>query len=189
MGFFKSIVNVVAAPFTVPAKIASNVIDTVSNVTGLDGLPLVGNVLSGASSALSLGDSIRTGKDGDTIKSQAKDAVILGGTIISGGALAPVVVAGATYGGDVLGSIVGKAPPGLLETIGTGLGIPPGVLSSFLPSSSSKVGYSGGDSGGGYVPQEQAVQYGVGSPKMNLFPVIAIGGGLVILTLALRKRK
>lgn len=190
MGFFKSIASVVAAPFTVPAKIASNVIDQVAKTTGLDDIPVLGNVLSGASSALSLGDSVRTGKSSDQIKSEAKDAVILGATIISGGSLAPVLVASATYGGDVLSGVVGKTPPGLLETVGAGLGIPPGVLSSFLPSQNSRIPYSGGDSGGGgYVPATQAVEYGVESAKPNIFPVVAVAGGLLVLTLALKKRR
>ncbi len=189
MRLLKKIASVAAAPFTVPAKVASNVISSVSNVTGLNDLPLVGDVLGGASSALSLGDSIRTGKDSATIQSQAKDAVILGGTIVSGGALPAVVVAGATYGGDILSGVVGKTPPGLLETIGEGLGIPPGVLSSFLPSKNTKIPYSGGDESGGYVPDTQAVQYGVATDKPNIFPVVAIAGGLVILTLALKKRR
>jgi hypothetical protein len=190
MGFLKSVLKVAAAPLTIPAKVASNVVGSVSNATGLGSVPILGDVLHGASSVLSLADDARTGKDtSEGLKEAGKAALVAGAAIATGGIAVPALIGASEYGG---GSLLGGAKnnPGLAAALESGLGIPAGTLESFLPSSSkAPTQFSGGDSGGGgYVPTTQSVDYGVPQSGGGLFPILMIGGLGLAAVLVLKKK-
>lgn len=194
MGFsLKKIVGVVAAPVTAPVKVLSNVIDNVADKTGLGNVPILGNVLSGASSALSVGyDATLGNKSSAEVNTGLKNAAILGSAVVTGGATLPVVAAAATYGGEAISGILPSnlsQNPGILDTLGGALGLDPGMLSAFLPKSSSGGSYrlpSGSDP----VPTQDTVVYGVpGAQSPSIAPFLIIGGGLLVLVLLAKRRK
>jgi len=192
MGFLKSVVRVVSAPVTVPLKVVSNGVSSISNAAGLNSVPILGNVINSASSILATPDDLARGKD---ISSNIQETIKAGattGSVILLGPTGGAVVGAKLYGGDALNNAIGGAfggkNGGILEAVGAGLGIPPGTLSQFLPSDSPTRYYNETGGGGGAIPIAPQVDYGTGQ-KTNLFPLLAVGGGAIAIFLLMRRRK